>query len=365
VTSGRDGRPIAEANVMLCLRDPCEDEPLADFVTDDDGTFEVEPDGDAGPLQPRALVVRADGFLEAALRGPELAAAARPGGVEVTLEPAPRVHGRVRAPDGSALEGVRVGVFQRSAAEEIWDLTGDTGEYRLESAPTGEVTVYAILDDHEEVQAALGHLSLRPGDERTLDFTLSGQRAHKVTGRVVDRLGRPLAWVGLTVEEPASASTLDRVWAQHLGGQSIQTGVDGTFELALVSPGPHHVKLWAWSPEDKQLLAQADLYASEHGRDDTVTVWDADIVHCSLRDGRGRAVRISRYTVGYERTDGDGCVSSIRIVGSSGWEPGLADQLSFPWARSFASLSVRLAGEGIQGEALLRGPAERCELSGQ
>src|SRR5262249_32957776 len=163
---------------------------------------------------------------------------------------------------------------------------------RLESAPTGEVTVYAILDDHEEVQAALGHLSLRPGDERTLDFTLSGQRAHKVTGRVVDRLGRPLAWGGLTGEGPASASTLggvgepawasalDRVWAQHLGGQSIQTGVDGTFELALVSPGPHHVKLWAWSPEDKQLLAQADLYASEHGRDDTVTVWDADIVHC-------------------------------------------------------------------------------------
>ncbi len=256
---GPDGLPVADARVSTGA---------TVTRTDEDGVFHVDP-GDAAEL-----IALAPGMRPAVLAAERDAATGEclwPEPLTLRLEgPALSIRGRVVAPDGRGLGGIRVFVADPTVfrpGEKIADGSVSTFGRRLddptmrelpelvESALAGEPRVpWVFATTEEDGSFELGGLGARdytlaaidvytlvrsegprvPGGSEGVVLTLdSSGLLPSVTGRVVDRDGRPVAGVG--VELNRTVLELERDGETFLSEGILRgwrrTRGDGTFEL--------------------------------------------------------------------------------------------------------------------------------------
>ncbi len=178
-----------------------------------------------------SLTARAPGLQEARLEAVEV-----PEGQDVTdlalaLKPGAWLVGQVLAPDGRSAIGARVGRvkdgemgrFDPSAAE-----TDADGWYRVDGLAPGELSIEATHSDYPRVAK---DVTLRAGENR-LDLAFSG--GVRVSGRVVDPGGAPLAGATVSLRDPGA------FWG---GGSETVSGADGSFTIGGVREGTYDV--WA------------------------------------------------------------------------------------------------------------------------
>jgi protocatechuate 3,4-dioxygenase beta subunit len=187
-------------------------------VSTGDGTFVL---GDQPSGAPLSLVISAQGFLPAGLRGVR-APVARP--VVVRLEPAALVRGRVLDEDGAGIPGARISLEWRGSLPEKPSIRTSEhamrtavadreGRFELRSVPegSGEVTVEA------DGFVAADPLSVAiPQDPRN-EWTLVLQRGAILEGRISTRQGDPVGGARVTVDDAQTRSDDD--------GKYLLTGV--------------------------------------------------------------------------------------------------------------------------------------------
>jgi protocatechuate 3,4-dioxygenase beta subunit len=184
-------------------------------VHDADGRFVLEE----VEVRPAELVVRAPGHV-AAYVPLQLEKGRNVENVEVTLERAATIQGRVTDEAGSALRGVFVfgQVGRGSRPESV--VTNAGGEYVLDGVPSGETTLtftrsgYQVLKKQVELEAG----------ETTVDVRLSAGRV--LTGQVVDERGSPIAEASITAS------------AENAGGSYSHETTDAAGRFRLEGLGP-------------------------------------------------------------------------------------------------------------------------------
>ncbi|HEX6202470.1 MAG TPA: carboxypeptidase-like regulatory domain-containing protein, partial [Thermoanaerobaculia bacterium] len=185
--------------------------------TDDDGRFEIEN------VPPGAVRLAASGggFRPGEASGIELAPGERRDGVRIELQRGGTLVGRVLAPDGQPLPNALVQVSANLLWGGIEGRTDGDGRYRLPGLPEGVLQVRA---EHSDFVATIREITAGEG-EIQLDLQLGA--GHRVSGRVVDAGGAPIAGARVM-----------------LGGQMVRgllrpatTRADGSFELDGVAPG--------------------------------------------------------------------------------------------------------------------------------
>jgi len=136
-------------------------------------------------------------------------------------KPASGVRGRVLAPEGTPVFGVRVEARREGLAplgEETWETwTNDRGEFVFER-PTA--APYEVVASHPAFAEATAHVEVGPETE---PLTLRLEVLRRLAGRVVDEQGAPIARAEIEVREPGD----DR------GYGWVGSGDDGRFEIVL------------------------------------------------------------------------------------------------------------------------------------
>jgi hypothetical protein len=171
-------------------------------IHSDDGTFTV----DHLPTGAVDVVVDAPGYVQTTLGGLEIPKDKPLRDVEIALEPAVRVVGKVTGPDGAPLSGVTVGPEAEGIAFMLrGSVTDAGGEYVLDGQAAGEV-VLAFSKSGFSTERKITKLS---GREMRVDARLATGKP--LLGVVVDESGRPLADVAVSavtnMRRPATAST--------------------------------------------------------------------------------------------------------------------------------------------------------------
>ena len=199
--------------------------PQLEPFTSDDGTFTLEN----VPAGAMTLVAEAPGYASGRANV-TIEEGKTVEDVEVALQPAVRLYGRVTGADGGPLAGVEVspapaavsggggafGFMSDSAT------TNAAGEYSLDGLTAGEAT---FLFQHDAHASSRKTVTLR-GSETRLDAQLAAGRP--VRGMVVDEGGAPVA--DAQVEVMGSA-TFDRA----------STNPKGEFEFKSLEPGRYRI----------------------------------------------------------------------------------------------------------------------------
>jgi protocatechuate 3,4-dioxygenase beta subunit len=251
-----DGDPVAGASVrvdtgrfmMRTTAFPMMDRTAAD------GSFriaEVTP----GPID---LVADASGWQTGSVAGLELRGGEEKRGIEIRLEPAAILRGRVLAPSGRPLPDAQVMVAPEDRQRGFHSATTDAeGRYELDSLPPGLRTLEASHPDHG---SARRQVEVRVG-ETSFDFTL--EEGNEVSGRVVDDAGVPVAGA--------------QVWLAGAGRPaSTMSQSDGGFRFAAVADGSYRAGV------DKEGFARSDRVP--------VTVAGSSVEGLELRLSRGGAL---------------------------------------------------------------------------
>src|SRR5262249_37355255 len=124
---------------------------------------------------------------------------------------------------------------------------------------------------------AAASVRLAAFDDRSLELVLHEIHERSLAGRLVDRLGRPVAEAGY--ELAPDSAPLDRAFAAaSMGGGT--TRATGTFMFRVANQGPFRVRFRA-PGQDGQILAEALLLSREDGEDKAddaiVTTNDANV----------------------------------------------------------------------------------------
>jgi hypothetical protein len=376
VLDGRTGRPVVAVEVDLCgaLAEgspPC-DSPLASAETDAQGRFAIElddaddddaDDDDKDDAPPIALTLDPEGYETTLVTGAEFDAGRSPEGARIVLWPATLVEGRLVASDGHPLADTRVGwMFPGGAPATEWTTTSEEdGGFVLKGLPPGALIIYAVgADSH----TALAQLELARGEKRWVDLRMEEGAPLRVSGRVVDRAGRPLAFVQVTPTLEGAPSDADAVLAMH-ESEGVTTSPDGSFEISRHSAGPHHLAAWAWERDTGALLAEVSATASVESTPITVTVWDPDVVVCQLLAPSGAPLAITGYSYSFHltRQDSEGGEEMLgrggtgTVAGDGGYP-----LLAFSWPRGAQSISVELLGDGHHATTTLTDARQSCLL---
>jgi uncharacterized GH25 family protein len=188
----------------------------------DDGTFTID-DVMPGRIE---LTATAEGYTRGSASGIDVAEGAAVPNVELRLERAARVKGRVTSSDGQPIIGARVMSSEpgRRIGPLDANVTDADGNYELTSVAPGERN---ISFSKEGYIAATKTVDATAGKESRLDATLD--RGRELSGRVLDDSGQPVAAAEVRVEGEAM--------------RPVQTDGDGTFRLTGLREG--HVRLFA------------------------------------------------------------------------------------------------------------------------
>ncbi len=153
------------------------------------------------------------------------------------LEPAATFAGQVlhngRPSDQRVYVMVMYGTSNRAA---IADLA--TGSFRIDSLPSGKCRVFARTLDYAFM--ARMDLEIRPGQSYS-DVLVPLEPARTVTGRAMDRAGRPLVGVTIVAE----------VEPDGQGKRSATTGADGRFEIGRLYSDQYRIEI-AGDPDSRQ-----------------------------------------------------------------------------------------------------------------
>lgn len=224
-----DDRPVAGARLQAFPQTsgiwPGRRHQPFESTSDASGLFAV---GDLRPGERITLVAEKPGYAESRLEGVRVPTEEP---VEMVLEPAARVSGRVRDPEGHPVADARVAVDL--SAGRGWGFgrrsepirTDPEGRFTVEDVPPGDVTLQARAEGY--LPDGLVHLQVEPGAHlEDVEITLTPGAT--VLGRVVGPGGEPLpdAWVRL-LEEGRSF---------QIGG-SARTDGDGRYRIEGIPPG--------------------------------------------------------------------------------------------------------------------------------
>lgn len=124
----------------------------------------------------------------------------------------------------------------------------DAGNYRIENAPTGKVSISALVEASGRVSRASTRreVEVPPGQSMRVDIDLGGDI--RVSGRVTVDGKSVAAEVSFTSETAASTTP---------------TREDGSYELALPSPGRYYIYARAEQFQDRHYTTIRDIRGSE------------------------------------------------------------------------------------------------------
>jgi protocatechuate 3,4-dioxygenase beta subunit len=183
-------------------------------VHDADGRFVL----DDIQVRPAELIVSAPGHVAGRV-ALQLEKGRNVEGVEVTLERAATIQGRVTDESGAALDRVHVG--HQGTGAHIDDATSNAnGEYVLDGLPLGETTLGFSRRGYQSMSKTL---ELAAGETR-LDVRLAVGRV--LTGQVVDDRGAPVADV------------LIEAFSENAGGSFSNATTDSAGRFRLEGLGP-------------------------------------------------------------------------------------------------------------------------------
>ncbi len=275
VVAAKDGAPVAGASVFVFAG-------MGDFemggapkaTTDADGRFSlpgISPEGNRGlgsvevameaagggarRTRPSAtLHVQARGFVQTKKTTVELVAGEDPKGIEIRLDPAARVTGRVVDPAGKGVEGAEVKATKsfspRAGEGDVMDWflmmggdggvkTGPDGAFALESVVPGpKVKVAASHEDFAKATSV--PFEARAGAE-TKDLTLTLTRGGRIVAQVLGPTGQPLE--GATLFARRVSAWEERLEAARKGGdaaaarEAAREGEEGEMDLAEMMGG--------------------------------------------------------------------------------------------------------------------------------
>lgn len=261
----RDSRqPLAEAEVSLTSAVRTDFREARDTRTDGDGRFELTA------LEPGNYEVMArKGVLVGAGKTVALAVAQSVGDVEVEVDRAHVVSGRVKDDAGASLGSIRVSAYRDSPpfGQAARTRSNPDGSYALEGLLPGSYRIDASEDGFGFSSARANVVT---ADLASVDVTLT--RVVKVTGKVVTAEGRPVegARVRATLEGRQGGG------GSFSAGDSATTAADGTFELKRISPG------------SLRLTAQAEQQGSASVGPEEIKAGQPKVL--SLKLGKGSAL---------------------------------------------------------------------------
>lgn len=238
--------------------------PQLESFTSDDGTFTLEH----VPAGAMTIVGEAPGYASAR-SNVTVEEGKTIENVELALEPAVRLVGRVTGPTGAPLADVRIRSVPTTSTGPTFGFAGDSvstnaaGEYSFAGLPSGEA---AFAFEHEAYASARKTVTLS-GRETRLDVQLAPGLA--VRGMVVDENGAPVAEAEV---EAIGAGNFDRV----------RTNAGGEFEFKSLEPGRYRITA------DKPGLASTTL--------ESVDVSDGAPIRIELKAGAtlyGRVLGLS------------------------------------------------------------------------
>jgi protocatechuate 3,4-dioxygenase beta subunit len=162
-----------------------------------------------------------------------LAASETKSGVEVVLPGSMKIAGRVVAPSGEAVAGVRVAARQLIPNGDEASVASDRdGSFELKGLTAGHYTLEAetYSDDPDDPKALLLHTVLADVEAGVADLRFEMLRGAPITGSLVDERGAPVAgaWVEARragQDEAAGAARQESFWSQ--------TGRDGRFRIVV------------------------------------------------------------------------------------------------------------------------------------
>lgn len=155
------------------------------------------------------------------------------------------VTGIPRLPGKSVRRVVFVAGGDRGAEGQI----DNAGNYRIEDAPAGAVEVVAHFETPEVTLSSLRkRVELAPGETARVDLDLTG--SIPVRGRVT-HASRPLAGARVTFSSEQSFFA------------SATTRPDGTYELALASPGVYQIFAYTEDPDVRHFQTTREIRGAE------------------------------------------------------------------------------------------------------
>lgn len=210
------GKPVERAYVAL--RDASDtSHPNCDARTDSGGRYTM-------PYAPAGMALRLDfgrdGFLDHDVPHPPLAAGAEPVEFNVTLQRRPyggAVTGIVQDKQGEPIAGAEVANWGRSSSDKRVTYTDTEGRFEIYDVFGKDLGRYEVI-----VKAA-GHVGqvvpFEPGPESEPgEVTISLEVGHKLSGRVVNEAGKPIAGARVNFGE--------QFWSF---GESKRTDAEGKF----------------------------------------------------------------------------------------------------------------------------------------
>jgi protocatechuate 3,4-dioxygenase beta subunit len=204
--------------------------PQTQSFTTDDGSFVLEN----VPPGATTVVVNAAGFASGRVAGLNVEDGKSINDVEVSLEPAARLSGRVTAPDGAPAPGVMVRqeqggggaarMMRMAAGGDGSASTDANGDYTLEGLESGERTISFVKSGYPAEQRTV----TLSGKDNHLDVRLSA--GSSVGGTVVSESGGPVA----------DASVRAMSAADGAFGRNTTTDSNGAFHFEGLAPGHYN-----------------------------------------------------------------------------------------------------------------------------
>jgi protocatechuate 3,4-dioxygenase beta subunit len=201
--------------------------PQMQSFTTDDGSFVLEN----VPPGATTVVVNAAGYASGRVAGLNVEDGKALSDVEVSLEAAARLSGRVTAPDGSPASGVMVRqeqsgggaarMMRMAAGSDGSASTDANGEYTLDGLEAGERTISFIKSGYPAEQRTV----TLSGKDNHLDVRLSA--GNSVAGTVVSASGGPVADASVRAMSAADGSF----------GRNTTTDSSGAFRFEGLAPG--------------------------------------------------------------------------------------------------------------------------------
>jgi hypothetical protein len=170
-----------------------------------------------------------------------------------------RVSGRVLGASGMPVEGVELHTFSKEEDnEERWGLrpreveVGEDGRFLARGVLPGQIAVVASRDGYFGARVDIG---ARSDGDRAEGVELTLGRGNFVRGRVEWPEGDLVSecTIGLSQDFEEDDSVPFDVWSHYISKDEheVETGLDGTFEITGLGPGPYEIRASAVRPDEK------------------------------------------------------------------------------------------------------------------
>ena len=194
--------------------------------------------------------------------------------VELWLEAAPYLAGRVVDDAGQPIADAQVTVLAASDAEST--ATDADGRFRVLGVEPGS---YRLLPTHRSHRAG-APLLVKVADRSITDLVLTMSRSPRIVGRV-----EPGTAAMVTLDPDGEGVDLAMLGALQLGGTP--TAADGSFELSPVSPGRHVVAAKATDGRRGTVTVEVPAVGDAQA---VITLEERGSIAGTVRDQRGAAV---------------------------------------------------------------------------